>query len=509
MKKYVSSCMIVSLFLLFLTSNAFAYTACDTNNPLPPCTYIGVDYDEYVISDMQHILLYNHAKGPGYMGTNNIYDYTGGTVAINNSQILYYHDCTNLQNCGFTMYDTAYNTQVVVGNSPPYRSEDIAYVYNTSQIDFPANPYPGFLPTPFFRYPVDFTLDNPNSWGHKVQSFGSLNNNRGGPHAGEDWNKTTGGCTDAGESLYAIAGGTVTDITTAFDEWGKTILIRHDAPQGKYFLTGKGEMLSTVYSLYGHMLIPSQTAYGYAAEKDIQKSENDPIAKNDPIGQVGDGSGSYSPNACHLHFAILTNGSIVNNYRNSAYGWNTIQNYTDPSELINNGLYSDQSTVFSIIVHPYECSGAFKLNNNAPACSNPPSAIGNWTRRGVNVGNYELGYSGIIYSKTANKAGTALWTPNLPKDGQYRVSVYIPAGTYSTSHYATYTVSTNNNAYTPQTINQSIDRSGQQNPFWAVIGTYNLYKTGNSNVFLQGNTAEAGKVIAVDAVKFEYVGPIQ
>lgn len=54
---------------------------------------------------------------------------------------------------------------------------------------------------------------------------------------------------------------------------------------------------------------------------------------------------------------------------------------------------------------------------------------------------------------------------------------------------------------------QSVDQNSSHGT-WVSIGTYNLY-TGSTTVSLQGNTGEAGRVIAADVVKFEYVGSIQ
>ena len=358
----------------------------------------------------------------------------------------------------------------------------------------------------YTRFPLAFTPENPNGWTKKKQSFGSLNNYDSVPHAAEDWNKG-GTCDDSGEPLFAIASGTVRDKTSINDAWGRTILIQHDAPQGKYFLTGTGQLLSTVYSLYGHMLNSSQT--GYIAEKDIQQDVDEPIMKGNPVGQVGDGNGYYS-NACHLHFAILTDGNLATSYRSQdPYSWSALGNFTDPSELIANGLYSDQSTTFTIVVHPYECNGAFQLSGTTPGCSSPSSTIGNWARQGATYdpGGYELGYSGIIYSKEANVAGTVTWTPNLPRDGQYRVSVYVPNDSaYTSSQYASYCVVPDGTCYDPIIIDQS---STTVRGKWTSLGTYSLYKNNTPKVFLDGNTSESGKMIAADAVKFEYVGPIQ
>lgn len=369
----------------------------------------------------------------------------------------------------------------------------------------------GYFTGDFFRYPVEYTPANPNGWSHKVQSFGSLNNSSAVPHAAEDWNLNTGTCTDIGKPLVSIADGVVADITlgNSSDGWGKTILIRHDAPAGKYFLTSAGQSFTAVYSLYAHMLKYGQDA-SYSQSLDIQQGIGQLIKKGDPVGQVGTGDGQYA-GACHLHFAILTDGSYVYAYRSlNPYSWSSMAYFTNPSELIDNGLYSAQSTApFTIVVHPYECGGTFRLNGNAPLCNPTSVTIGNWTRqKGSQQPGYpELGYGGIIYSKPANKVGTVVWAPNLPRDGRYRVSVYIPnSSTYATSTKTSYCVAQNGVCGSPVTINQSSTAARGK---WTDIGTYSLYRNASPQVMLDGNTGESGKTVAVDVVKFEYLGPIQ
>jgi hypothetical protein len=392
-----------------------------------------------------------------------------------------------------------------------WSDETMCYYNNTLTVDMTGDRNV-VLDFKGIRYPVDYSLTNPNGWSQAIQSFASLNYN-GKPHMGEDWNKSN----DRGQQLYAIANGTVEDITPGnglIDGWGKTILIRHDAPEGYQFLTGTGQKLSTVYSLYAHMLKSGQA--NYVASKDIHYVKGQSISLNETVGQVGDGDGKWP---VHLHFGIITEADSVwlDDYRNKgAYDWDLLSHYTDPSELISNGFYSDDSVEFSIIVHPYECGGTFKLDGNSPDSdcqdNSSPATVGNWTKQGGNYSDYyQLGYNGIIYSKDASIAGTASWHPNLPKDGQYKVSVYIPKNNpnhpyYATSASAVYSVSGNGTCYTPQSIDQGAVTDADR---WVDIGTYNLSQYGNPTVSLQGDTDEENKSIAVDAVKFEYVGPTQ
>lgn len=489
-------CILVTLFLSFFGfSSALAYDACNIYSVQLPCTFTNpLDSEDVRVYNShayhsglnRHFWFYSNANNDNWYYQNGTYESSNQIFRVNPSE------------GPFWVHQIGDSYFPGVNASNAYYSEPFTIV----SMEAPPE-------TPHFRYPVDYTLENNNGWDHKKHSYGSLNNAAGVPHAAEDWNKITGGCTDAGEPLSDIADGTVIDIDlgSSTDGWGKTILIQHDAPEGKYFLTGTGQMLSTVYSLYAHMLKAGQYEDQYSQDIydssiDIQQQESVDIEMGDPVGQVGDGDGQYA-DACHLHFEILTD---VNQYRENPYGWTAVGYRTNPSELIDNGLYSAQSTAFSIIVHPYECSDTFQLNDTTPNCNGSSSTIGNWTRRGgnYNPGNAELGYNGIIYSKSANDTGTASWTPNLPRDGQYRVRVYVPnSTTYASSENAEYVVTSNSICYNPQSVNQSANHG-----IWVDIGTYDLYQ-GDTTVSLDGDTDEVGKVIAIDAIKFEYVGSIQ
>lgn len=354
-----------------------------------------------------------------------------------------------------------------------------------------------------FRYPIDYTPENPNDWTQDKNDFGSLNavNIGGKPHAAEDWNKG-GECEDQGEAVVAIANGIVEKIDDCKeysgdkcdDDWGRTILIRHDAPPGKYFLTGTGELKTRVYSMYAHLLSSDQPDYD--PEKDLQVGKGEPIKKGGPVGQVGDGNSQYE-DACHLHFEILLD---KRQYRGNPYTWDNMAKYTDPSEFIDNNRDLNHEK-FNIIVHTYELDGKFLLDDEAPLPT--PDSFNNWKREGYNYSAYgELGYNGQIFYKVANEYGTVKWKPNLPKNGLYRIWVFIP-NDYATSENAVYMVYHNDTEIiSSRPINQSKEKG------WVSIGEEKyLSKTGNPYVLLDGYTGESDKLIAADAVKFEYLGP--
>ncbi|MBI4092683.1 MAG: M23 family metallopeptidase [Candidatus Kerfeldbacteria bacterium] len=109
-------------------------------------------------------------------------------------------------------------------------------------------------------------------------------NNYGGSigcvlHPGEDWNKNTGGNTDCGEIVRAMADGQVTSVPSSCS-WG-TLVIRHDNVPG----------YGTLYSVYGHM---DNAWPGIVVGSNVQRG--------DQIGTVSDKGLNGAP--CHLHFEI-------------------------------------------------------------------------------------------------------------------------------------------------------------------------------------------------------------
>lgn len=459
--------------LAWFSGSALAFDACNPSSPTVPCTYNNTDFDT---------VMYNNNIKAFYIAALYIVDHSVNLDPdVNDVWKPSGSPCPGV----VWIYGTPYGFCGAAVNKAA-----AGYGWLGTGITYPG----------YFRYPTSFTTSNADGWNRKANSFGSLNGSSI-PHAGEDWNNGTS-CDDRGLPLYAIGAGTVKEITpgNSSDGWGKTILIQHDAPSGTYFLSGRGELLTTIWSMYAHVLKTGQT--GYNSNLEMQAADEAPIGKGDPVGQVGDADGQYS-GACHLHFEIFTSlpGSGVGEYRDNPYDWAMLAYRTDPSELIENGLYQASSIdSFSITVHPYECSGAFKLDAATPNCDGTTDTSGNWTRRGAGV-SPELGANGIIFSKTANVSGNATWTPNLPKDGQYKVLVYVPQN-YATATSAVYTVTSNGNSSSPVTVNQSAYSSA-----WVDIGTYQLHKTGSPNVVLTGNTGESNKVVAADAVRFQFIAP--
>ncbi len=124
-------------------------------------------------------------------------------------------------------------------------------------------------------------------------------------HLGEDWNKDTGGNSDCGEPVYAIANGEVTYAADVGPGWGNVVIVTHHLPDG-----------DKVQSLYGHL-------------QEIIRTSGE-VKKRELIGKVGNADGRY---LCHLHLELRDQHCpswdlVFVGYSPVRYGW------LDPSDFI-------------------------------------------------------------------------------------------------------------------------------------------------------------------------------
>jgi len=134
---------------------------------------------------------------------------------------------------------------------------------------------------------------------YNAQDFGQ------NTHLGEDWNKNSGGDTDCGEPVYAIADGVVTLAQDAGPGWGNVVIVEHTLPTGE-----------KVESLYGHL-------------HEILRTEG-VVKKREQIGKVGNANGRYP---CHLHLEIRTSDCPMWNQPGPGY-WVDRKGWVDPSDFI-------------------------------------------------------------------------------------------------------------------------------------------------------------------------------
>jgi murein DD-endopeptidase MepM/ murein hydrolase activator NlpD len=154
-----------------------------------------------------------------------------------------------------------------------------------------------------FAYPIGKTetvteAKDKDEW-YDAQDFGQND------HLGEDWNKNTGGNTDCGEPVFAIANGRIFYAQDAGPGWGNVVIIDHALPSGE-----------KIESLYGHL-------------QEILINEGD-VQKRQQIGRVGNANGLYP---CHLHVEIRTSDCPMWNQPGPGYSGDRA-GWIDPSDFI-------------------------------------------------------------------------------------------------------------------------------------------------------------------------------
>lgn len=140
--------------------------------------------------------------------------------------------------------------------------------------------------------------DKKDEW-FDAQDFGENN------HLGEDWNKNSGGDSDCGEKVFAVADGRVVYAENAGPGWGNVVIIEHTLPDG-----------ARVQSLYGHL-------------QKILKTSGE-VKKREQIGTVGNADGRY---LCHLHFEIRTEDCPAWNQPGGGYSAER-KGWLDPSDFL-------------------------------------------------------------------------------------------------------------------------------------------------------------------------------
>jgi murein DD-endopeptidase MepM/ murein hydrolase activator NlpD len=172
------------------------------------------------------------------------------------------------------------------------QSVDLPKIENTPEDSIVKTP-PEFIASKF-AFPVG---DRSGSGYYNAQGFGKNN------HLGDDWNALTGGNSDLGEPIYAIASGYVCFAKDLGGSWGIVLRIIHTLPSGE-----------KVESLYAHC-------------DEFNVKVGDWVKLRDQIGTIGTANGKYY---AHLHHEIrdIIEMPIGGGYSSKTSG------YLDPSEFI-------------------------------------------------------------------------------------------------------------------------------------------------------------------------------
>lgn len=126
--------------------------------------------------------------------------------------------------------------------------------------------------TDYIAYGFDYPVGKPNAKGYyNAQEYGQNS------HLGEDWNAVTGGNSDLGHPIYAIANGYVSYSSDLGGGWGNVNKVIHQLPNGKQ-----------IESMYAHC-------------QDRLVSVGSYVTKGRKIATIGNANGTY---LAHLHFEL-------------------------------------------------------------------------------------------------------------------------------------------------------------------------------------------------------------
>jgi murein DD-endopeptidase MepM/ murein hydrolase activator NlpD len=118
---------------------------------------------------------------------------------------------------------------------------------------------------------------------YNAQPFGQMNEKRGGPHLGDDWNGIGGSNTDLGDPIYAVADGLVAYVGEPSAGWGKVVILQHRLADG-----------TSMQTMYAHL-------------HEIHVSYGALVGRGCVIGTCGNAQGAY---LAHLHYEVRIGDGI-------------------------------------------------------------------------------------------------------------------------------------------------------------------------------------------------------
>jgi hypothetical protein len=244
---------------------------------------------------------------------------------------------------------------------------------------------------------------------------------------------------------------------------------RTDAPSYETILnavnSGKPYVLCVGLTTAGHVIVAHGTA-----------SQSHTFIFNDPYGNKNTpGYPSYDGKNVKYDWPGYNNG-----YKNlNTVYWSVLPKY-------------NQSSFSDTLIDDLDFGNGFYLNTTAP------QAMYKW--KDLNQG-YQ-GHMWFTYTTDSAKTDTcyAAWTPNLPKDGFYKVYAYIP---FSNAEAAIYKINSADGVKT-SIINQTQFKNA-----WADLGKYRFYSGTSGYVRLGDSSSIGGQPIIFDAVKWIYIDSVE
>ncbi len=251
---------------------------------------------------------------------------------------------------------------------------------------------PGISTTDGFDYPIGnkgrYTEAIDGDGWYVATAFNEYYIGNGKYHLGEDWNAESGGNTDYGSPVYAIANGTIVFAGPAVvSGWGNVLIIRHRLPDG-----------TLVESLYGHVA------------SFVRTSGN--VTRGEQVATIGDGGGLYT---AHLHLEVRL--ATCPYWGSEGVGYSVTPapvGWTDPSNFIDARRPSGTGPAPSISsVSPNPVAGSASqqtINVNGVNFVNKPTLTLTWTGQpGYTVPSAQVTY---VNSTLVQMAITTTTTPD-------------------------------------------------------------------------------------------------
>lgn len=349
-----------------------------------------------------------------------------------------------------------------------------------------------------WAYPIGDAPNSPSplSNNHPV---GGMNLPNLGTHLGADY-WSGGGCTDFGQTVYAVADGVVVEVVDGLGSYLDVVVIQHEDPQ-----------VGTVYSMYGHISREAGLAPGQVVDY------------RQPIGFIDDVLAHFSP--CHLHFELLSEvaysqGPFCNGCE--GLGYNVSPGYdqqlgvtlgTEPSGdtwlEVNDGIannrwyHADAFIDARLDASCGECGdGACDLGETYESCAvdcDPcallPAEGGTLDDAGPCFDAFgpdkywnvetELGFEGSVrWTHTTDSRlidNYGVWSMHFAESGSYRLEVFVPEGS-ADSMQARYEVTHARGSDTAV-----VDQTAGD---WLLLGEYDFAAGAQHTVRLNDNTGE-------------------
>jgi hypothetical protein len=339
----------------------------------------------------------------------------------------------------------------------------------------------------------DFPVGKPDAQGYYVAAAlvdEEYFKNQGGVwHPGEDWNGRSGGDTDLGAPVYAIAHGRVLEADYNPKSWGNLVLLEHALPDG-----------TRVWSQYAHL-------------QQLMVTAGQKVVRGQQIGAIGKGANNIY--IAHLHFEIRRNKLSAGNWTPIVKDRNQVlANYHYPTEFIK----AHRPSMLAQPAVPTQPPQVQPLPVQPSPIPQPPvqklQVIVDSQRTDPKMGRFRRARTDNWYSAPVGAYTSTIWTyvsaaqennwgewqPFLPAAGRWEVSAFVPDQNPATTN-ARYRI-THADGQIEVPVNQSKYEHG-----WVSLGAYR-FEPGHGSVRLSDLTGESSRDIKIsfDAMRWVKVG---